>query len=77
MADTREPNPIPEEVPLTCQWCRNAPVALLVIVDWPSIGRHTSLVCDPCGDERVPEAIHAEAMVWRYRLAPIKEKADA
>ncbi|MFB4265339.1 hypothetical protein ACBJ32_16930 [Nonomuraea sp. GTA35] len=64
-------------MPLTCQWCRNQPAAQLIVVDWPSIGRRTSLVCDSCGDRTRSDVQHADVILFRYRLTPIKEKADA
>jgi hypothetical protein len=67
----------PEGAPLTCQWCRHGPAAQLVVVDWPTIGRHTSLVCDPCGDERLPDTRPVDAMVWRYRLTLVQEAQSA
>lgn len=65
------------EIPLTCQWCRNKPAAQLVVADWPKIGRRESLVCDPCGDRTPSDVRGVRVMVWRYRLTPIKEPADA
>ncbi|MER7361890.1 hypothetical protein [Nonomuraea wenchangensis] len=63
--------------PLTCQWCRNQPAAQVVIADWPAVGRHTSLVCDPCGDKAASDAHGSGVLLFRYQLTPIKEKADA
>lgn len=70
-----EPTRAPEDskAPLTCEWCRSRPAAQLVVVDWPALGRHTSLVCDPCGDRTEADNHRVDAMVWRYRLAPIAE----
>lgn len=62
--------------PLTCQWCSNSPASQVAIVDWPAIGRRISLVCDPCGDGE-SDATRVGAMVWRYRLTPIKEAQSA
>ncbi|WP_101791001.1 hypothetical protein [Nonomuraea indica] len=76
MADPREtPKPA---APLTCEWCRNRPAGQLVVTDWHAIGRRTSLVCDPCGDEGEPDARSVGAIVWRYALTPLtKETAHA
>lgn len=59
------------DAPLTCEWCGSSPATEVFAVDYRHIGRHTALVCSPCGDRGEPDARRVAGLVWRYALAPL------
>lgn len=74
------PDPTPAEAaPLTCEYCSNSPATQVFSADVFKLGRHTTFTCGPCADEQEfhVRRLDRNAHVWRYRLTPIKEKADA
>ncbi len=62
--------------PLTCEFCRHAPVGCALVNDLAT-GRVTHLVCEPCGVRSLPLARRISksgASAWLFTLVPAIEK---
>lgn len=60
------------DCPLTCEHCRCAPATYLLVADL-SPGRHTRLVCGPCGERDREDAAwvaKAASSIWLFALIP-------
>lgn len=65
--------------PPNCEHCHNAPATQVFSADVFNLGRHTVFCCPACGDEQEfhVRRLDGKSPVWRYAIAPIKEKTDA
>jgi|ERR1700722_5849643 len=61
--------------PLTCERCRSAPAARLVVVDLPVGERFKSLACLRCASAHTREAACLGWPAWQSALGPAAEEA--